>query len=207
MNMKISNDSPPTTESDVRNRAVDSTDTEQKSEPSPFSQVLAKKHSTGESARDLKSKLVNTSNPMLTGIPAELFQFDRRLEAPKIESKHMVELPSDLQDLVQEIAVVSGGREVHIEMNSNVLKGLHVRIEKQDGVVAIQFQSTSEDIARLLTRNLDGLAQSLADRGISAAEIRVVTTQETTRRWSQTQKSRSDSNSGRGSQSGRQGQR
>src|SRR5262249_33449183 len=136
---------------------------------------------------------------------------DRSLQLSEVESQHVVQLPRELQQLVREISVVAGGNAVNIELNSNVLKGLHIRIEKQNEAVAIQFQSTSEDVARLLSRNLDSLSQGLADRGVNVADIRVAKIQESSNTPSyksgSKSGSRSGSDSGGQSQSGRQGRR
>ena len=204
MNMNITNDAPPAVDSDVNNQDTSSPDTQKNDQPSPFSKVLAKKQAAPED--DKRTKGESDFNPLLAGIMGGPTPLDRLVEASKAESKHVVQLPPDLQSLVTEISIASGGREVHIEMNSNALKNLHIRIEKQDGALAIQFQSSSENTARLLSRNIDGLSQSLADRGVNVADIKVTTTQEN-KKWSQKQGSKSDSQSGKGSQSGRQGQR
>ena len=206
--MNISNDAPPPANSDVSNQDANSNDTQPKTEPSTFSRVLAKKQAPLEGHGDLKKVGPGgESNPPLAGMLGGTSPFDQSLAAQKVGCKHVVELPPDLQNLVREIAVVSGGREVHIEMNSSALKGLHIRIEKQDGAVAIQFQCALDDTARLLSRNAEGLSQNLAERGISVADIRVSASQETSQKWSQKQRSKSEQQSGARSQSGRQGQR
>jgi flagellar hook-length control protein FliK len=211
--MKISNDGPPPADSDVSNHDVNSGEKQQKDEPSPFSRVLTKKQSTTQDGTGLSggNRRGSDLEAMLTGVVPEHPPFERSLQLSEVESKHVVQLPPDLQQLVREISVVAGGSAVNIELNSNVLKGLHIRIEKQNEAVAIQFQSTSEDVARLLSRNLDSLSQGLADRGVNVADIRVATVKEAadTLSYKSGSKSgsRSGSDSGRQSQSGRQGRR
>jgi Flagellar hook-length control protein FliK len=206
--MKISNESPPAADSDMNSHDADTPNNEQQNEPSPFSRVLAKKQALeDEQGGQGNSRRVGEPDGTITGIMPNPSLFDRPFVASKTDSKHIVALPVELQSLVREISVVSGGHEVHIEMNSNALRGLHIRIEKQDGAVAIQFQSSSEDTARLLSRNLDSLSQSLADRGVSVADIRVTTVAATAKKWSQKPGSQSGSNSGGRSQSGREGKR
>ena len=74
-----------------------------------------------------------------------------------------------------EVGVNAAGRqEVHIELNSNVLKGLVIRVERHDNGVGIQFQSASEDVSRLLSSNLEVLTQGLANRGVEVDGIQVV---------------------------------
>jgi len=210
MNMNISNDTSLPVDSKLDERERSNTKGQrQKNEPSTFSRVLAKKPTSNQDGADIDGNRRSESetNPLAMVTPSQPSPFDGWMEPGKIEPKHVVELPQDLQNLVREIAVVNGGREVHIEINSNVLKGLHIRIEKQDGAVAIQFQSSSEDTARILSRNLDGLSQTLADRGVNVSDIRVTTVQETAKTWSQKQGSKSGQDSGARSQSGRQGKR
>lgn len=209
MSMNISNDGPLPVSTDGNGSEVNNSKVQQKDEASPFSRMLAKKQTAGEGDGNLKgnARTKGDFNALLDVMMSSPSPFDQPSQVSKVESKHTVDLPPELQNLVREIAVVNGGREVHIEMNSNALKGLHIRIEKQDGAVAIQFQSTSEDTARLLSRNIDGLSQSLADRGVNVADIRVTTAQETSSKWSQKQNPKRDQQSGGQSQSGRQGQR
>src|SRR5947207_13179964 len=79
-----------------------------------------------------------------------------------------------MQQRERESSVVvngAGNQQVNIEMTSYVVKGLHVHIERKEGAVAIQFDSTSEQVANLLTKNLESLSQGLADRGVGVAEI------------------------------------
>lgn len=147
-------------------------------EPSPFSRVLAKKREGKQESAETKGekrteKNVEGAAPALVQEPT---RFGQPIQATAVEGKHVVALPPELQSLVREISVVvnaAGTQQVHIELNSNVLNGLHIRIERQGGAVAIQFQSSSDDVARLLSRNADALSQSLADRGINVGDIRV----------------------------------
>jgi flagellar hook-length control protein FliK len=77
---------------------------------------------------------------------------------------------------VREISVVvnpSGNQQVHIEMNSQVLKGLHIQIERNQGTIAIQFQSNSAQVTDLLQKNVAVLSQALSDKGMSQPTIRV----------------------------------
>jgi flagellar hook-length control protein FliK len=89
-----------------------------------------------------------------------------------------------LQQLVKEILVVVQSpdqQQVHVEMNSNVLKGLQVDIHRQDGAVAIQFHSTSDQVNNLISTNIDMLSQGLEDRGVNVSSIRVAGSKESGR--------------------------
>ena len=206
--MKISDPQPATSDSNVNADDTELSQNAEKDEPSPFSQVLAKKQ--GANQEGAKSKGGQRSQSALIPTAAGFLQepkiFDQSVQAAKTEGKPGVALPVELQQLVREISVVvnaAGKQQVHIELNSNVLKGLHIRIERQDGAVNIQFQSGSDEVARLLSRNVDTLSQGLADRGVSVADIHVSGPRESAR--AQDYKSRSNLG-GRG-QSGRQGGR
>ena len=113
---------------------------------------------------------MDASNINVIATPANFSQVS---PAQEVTAKHVVEIPPQLQQLVREISVVAGRDQVHIELNSNVLKGLHIEIEKQNGGIAIQFQSSSPEVTKLLTSNMTVLSQSLADRGLSVSDIRV----------------------------------
>jgi flagellar hook-length control protein FliK len=99
------------------------------------------------------------------------------MQPTAVQSKSPVQLPPELQGLVREISSlvnVKGNQQVNIELNSNVLKGLHIQIERQkDGAIAIQFQSSSEAVSQLLSKNMDALSQGLVDRGVNVGDIRV----------------------------------
>ena len=99
------------------------------------------------------------------------------MQPTAVQSKSPVQLPPELQGLVREISSlvnVKGNQQVNIELNSNVLKGLHIQIERQkDGAIAIQFQSSSEAVSNLLSKNMDALSQGLIDRGVNVGDIRV----------------------------------
>ena len=119
---------------------------------------------------------------------------DQSIQTGQGESKRMVAVPPEVQQLVREISVVvnaAGKQQVHIELNSNVMQGLHIRIERQEGAITIQFQSSSDDVSRLLLKNADALSQGLADRGVNLADIRVIGPRDSTR--VQTDKYRSGS--------------
>ena len=156
-------------------------------EPSAFSQVLAKKREGKE--EDTETKGGKGTEKPLDPAAAGLMQAaptlpDQPIQAGQVESKRMVALPPEMQHLVREISVVvntAGKQQVHIELNSNVMQGLHIRIERKEGVIEIQFQSSSDDVSRLLLRNADALSQSLADRGLNVADIRVTGPRDSTR--------------------------
>jgi flagellar hook-length control protein FliK len=207
--MRISDSQPTANDADVSSRDTDSSQRAEKDESSKFAKVLAKKHPEGDEAAKSKDGKPsgNDLDPANLGLMQIPKGFEASIQAAQVDGKRVVAVPPELQQLVREISVVVNSadrQQVHIELNSNVLKGLHIRIDRQDGAVAIQFQSTSDQVSNLLTRNIDALSQGLADRGVNVSDIRVSRPQEYAR--ARDSKS-SGSNSGGSGQGGRQGGR
>jgi hypothetical protein len=81
-----------------------------------------------------------------------------------------------LEGLVQEILVVAGpgvDTKVDVQFQSTTLDGLNVRIVRKGDEVSIRFLTGSESVAKLLTRNVDQLSQSLHAKGVPVAPIQV----------------------------------
>jgi flagellar hook-length control protein FliK len=177
--MKINDTQTPATDPGLDSPAdVDSSsddDQQQPDEPSAFSRVLAKKQEARQetATQNPGKRGEGEMDPAQVNATSTQTPFGQVAQAKEVESTRAVEVPSQLQSLVREISVVSGKDQVHIELNSNVLRGLHIQIEKQDGAVAIQFQSASPEVTRLLSSNLDSLSQGLVDRGVSVSDIRI----------------------------------
>lgn len=149
---------------------------------SAFAKVLTKKQSQDTSAFDSGKNSKSDLDPALANPPTTPEPSDRAIDAAAIEGKHVVSLPPDLAQLVREISVVvnaPGQQQVHIELNSTTLKGLQIRLDRQEGGIAIQFQSSSDEVARLLSKNVDALTQGLADRGVNLADIHIAGPQQT----------------------------
>jgi hypothetical protein len=148
-----------------------------KDKASPFAKLLSRKQQPDQDADRLgvgkgpKSELDASMSSLLENETRAL-----TVGAPSTEDKHVVTLPPQLQELVREISLgvnASGQEQVQIDLNSNVLKGLQIRIEKHEGGVAIQFQSSSEEVASLLSKSADTLSRALVDRGLTVLDIRV----------------------------------
>jgi flagellar hook-length control protein FliK len=206
--MKISDSQPPVSDADLETDRADSSQSDEKDEPSSFSRLLVKKQVSNQGGA-MQAKDGKQSATEFEAIVATFMQipksFDSSMQTAQVESKHAVSLPPELQQVVREISLVvnaAGNHEVHIELNSNVLKGLHIRIGRQEGAVAIQFQSASEQVMNLLSRNLDALSQALVDRGVNVADIRIADSREYSR--SKNQKN-SSSKFGSREQRGRRG--
>jgi flagellar hook-length control protein FliK len=174
-------------------------------ENSTFSKMLAKKRDAGQDANQSQGGAKGGQggqDPSTLDIMQQQSGLDRPLETAPVEGKHIVAVPPELQQLVREISVAvnaQGNKEVQIELHSNTLKGLNIRIERQAEGVSIQFQSTSDQVSSLLQKNLPALTQGLNDRGVTVSTIKVSGPKEAAR--SQDSEGRSNF----GNQSGRQG--
>jgi|KBSMisStaDraftv2_1062788.scaffolds.fasta_scaffold194676_3 flagellar hook-length control protein FliK len=173
--MRIDDTTPPAATTDSSDADTDTTKSDdQTDEASPFARVLAKKQEGRQEGSATKGgvggKKEDPASFAAMQIPADL---SPRVQPEAITAKHAVELPPQLQQLVHEISVVAGKHQVHIEMNSNVLKGLQINIENQNGAIAIQFLTNSPAITTLLTNNLSLLSKGLDVRGVNVSDIRI----------------------------------
>lgn len=154
--------------------------TDTAADSSNFSRLLAKKREAAQEANQFQSGAKSSqSGPNQDGPAFTLSQpatLDRPLQPTAVEGPHSVNLPPELQQVVKEISVAvntAGNQQVHIELNSNVLKGLHIQIERKNDGVAIQFQSTSDQVSSLIEKNMPSLSQGLSDRGVTVSNINV----------------------------------
>jgi flagellar hook-length control protein FliK len=177
--MRIS-DVPPESDPSVNNADdANSQQTSEQDESSNFSKMLARKRAAGQEGNQPEGSLKPQSSSSSTNIDPTQIQppgFQTSIQATAVESKHIVAIPPELQQLVREISTTvnsAGNHQVSIEMNSNVLKGLNIRIERGDAGVAIQFQSNSAQVSALLQNNMSSLSQGLADRGVRVSDIGV----------------------------------
>lgn len=183
--MKIS-DSQPIGNGDLETDRVDPSQSDDQDKPFAFSRLLSKKQLSSQEASHSKDERQSASE--FETILAAFMQIpkscDLSTQTAEVQNKHAVTLPPELQQVVREISVVvnsAGNQEVHIELNSNVLKGLHIRIDRHEGALAIQFQSASEQVMNLLSKNVDALSQALADRGVNVTDIRIANSREYSR--------------------------
>jgi len=178
-------DVPPDSDPSVSN--TDDSNVQQEKDESAFAKMLAKRREASQienqpqgTAKKQSDVNSGTVDPMLQQPVA----FQGSIQPSAVEAKHIVAVPPELQQLVKEISVAvnsAGNHQVNIEMNSNVLKGLHIRIERGDAGMTIQFQSTSDQVSALLQNNMPALSQGLADRGVRVSDIRVTATRDASR--------------------------
>ncbi len=207
--MKVTDPQPPASDGSdlaVNDDDLDSSDQSDQEEPSAFSQVLARKRQANQEGSQAKGKRADSNADPTAGASAAVQPtFEQAMQAAPVESKHVVAVPPEIEQLVDEISVVvgpEGKQEVHIEMNSNVLDGLQIVIDRQDAGIRVQFQSASEQVTALVSNNIAALAQGLEDRGVAVAGIRVVGPQESARNQRFGYRSGSGGNQ-RGGQGGR----
>jgi flagellar hook-length control protein FliK len=178
--MKITDSQPPVSDANPPADDADSAKKSKDDKASPFSQLLSKKKGNNngdESPSKGAPSRESVFDPASAGlIPGQMPKTELPIKTAQVESKQPVTLPVELQQLVREITVgvnAAGRQEVHIEMNSNVLKGLHIQVERKDGAIAIQFQSTSDQVTNILQRNVAALSQAFTDKGMNEPVIRV----------------------------------
>ena len=202
--MKITDPQQPVSDSNRTEHDLDVSEAAKSDDASAFSQVLSKKREGKEEDTDTKGgQHADTPfDPAAAGLlQAPPTMPDQPIQVGQVESKRIVAVPPEVQQLVREISVVvntAGKQQVHIELNSNVMQGLHIRIERQEGAISIQFQSSSPDVARTLLRNADALSQGLVDRGLNVADIRVTGPQDSARVPTHNNRSGSRQSQGRG---------
>jgi len=174
---------------DVESDDIDSQSTQPDDQPSAFSQVLAKKKAddreVNSSRTEKKKEAPRPPNPS-SAAAQQPFIREVSGSVAGIDSKHAVSLPPDLQKLVREISVAmdkAGNEKVQIEMNSNVLKGLQIKIERQQGALQIQFVTDSQQVSGLINRNIEALSQSLSSLGEDNVNVRVTGTREAGKAW------------------------
>ena len=191
--MKIDDNQPSIDDASLNADEVESDDMESQStqaddQPSAFSQMLAKKKGDDREATASRTEKKKEAPRQPSAGSAQQQPLLRELSGSvaSIDSKRAVSLPPDLQQLVREITVAmdkAGNEKVQIEMNSDVLKGLQVKIERQQGALAIQFVTDSQQVSGLINRNLESLSQSLSSLGEGSVHIRVTGTRDAGKSW------------------------
>ena len=176
--MKISESQAASNTSQARDSETDSKKRgPDEAEKSSFSKVLSNKRSPGEGGSSHGGKpFAGELDPSMMGTMQLQTPFEQTMRPAPVQGAQSVNVPPDLQQLVKEISVVVNSpdhQQVHIELNSNVLKGLHVDIRRQDGAVSIEFRSNSDQVSNLISSNLSVLSQNLQDSGVNVSNIRV----------------------------------
>jgi flagellar hook-length control protein FliK len=201
--MRIS-DSQPSSGDPTVSDTSNSREKTENSESSSFSKMLAKKRDGQKNSdpfhalQEKQQGKADSGTSTVADAPPQTM--DRSIQSVQVESKHIVAVPPELQQVVREISAAvnaAGNHQVQIELNSSSLKGLRINIEKQAEGVAIQFQSNSDQVSGLLSRNVDSLMQGLGDRGITVSNISISGPRDSARSQDSTNRGYSSSQTGR----------
>ncbi|MFN0167306.1 MAG: flagellar hook-length control protein FliK [Bryobacteraceae bacterium] len=83
-----------------------------------------------------------------------------------------------IRSIVQEVRMVAkpGDKtQIDIQLTSKTLDGLQIKIERgEEGRMRIDFVTKNDDVAQLLSRNMQNLSQSLAAHGLRVSNIQIV---------------------------------
>lgn len=80
------------------------------------------------------------------------------------------------QKIVERVRVgtnAAGAAEFQIDLRSNVLKGLSIKVSGGNGKIRAVFSGGDKDVLKLLQENAEGLKQALGGRGLSLEEFRI----------------------------------
>jgi len=172
---------------EIESDDLDSQSTQSDDQPSAFSQVLSKKKADDREVNSSRTeKKKEAPRPPNPGSAQQPFIREVSGSVAGVDSKQAVSLHPDLQKLVREISVAmdkAGNEKVQIEMNSNVLKGLQIKIERQQGTLQIQFLTDSQQVSGLINRNIEALSQSLSSLGEGNVNVRVTGTRDPGKAW------------------------
>lgn len=119
------------------------------------------------------------------GFTGGSFRLNPALMAPVAPARPKdVQGNAKLRALAQEIAQkiverarvgtnAAGQAEFQIDLRSNVLKGLSIKISGGNGKIKATFSGSDKEILRMLREQGEGLKQALAGRGLSLEEFKV----------------------------------
>jgi hypothetical protein len=119
------------------------------------------------------------------GAMAAGFRFNPALMAPVPVAKPKDTGASDrLRALAQEIAQkivervrvgtnAAGAAEFQIDLRSNVLKGLSIKVSGGNGKIKAVFSGSDREVMKLLKQQSEGLKSALAGRGLTLEELRI----------------------------------
>ncbi|MCI0423705.1 MAG: flagellar hook-length control protein FliK [Acidobacteria bacterium] len=95
---------------------------------------------------------------------------------PQVASAQPAIPKQPIQALANEIwhgVNARGQEQVDIHLNSKVLDGLKIQIVRDTDRLNIRFESASDAVSQLLTRNVGALTESLVAHGVRVGQIRV----------------------------------
>lgn len=80
------------------------------------------------------------------------------------------------QKIVERVRVgtnAAGKIEFQIDLRSDVLKGLSVKVSSQNGKIKAVFQGSDKDVLKMIEEQKEALTQALASRGLSLEDFKV----------------------------------
>ncbi len=99
-------------------------------------------------------------------------------EVQAVERPRPLHEMQQIRSIVQEVRMVAkpGDKtQIEIQLTSKTLDGLQIKIERgEEGRMQIDFVTRNDDVAQLLSRNMQNLSQSLAAHGLRVSNIQVV---------------------------------
>jgi hypothetical protein len=113
------------------------------------------------------------------------FRFNPALMAPVPVAKANSTTPSDrlrqiaaeiAQKIVERVRVgtnAAGKSEFQIDLRSNVLSGLSVKVSSSNGKIKALFSGSDRDVLKLLEDNAEALKKALSGRGLALEEFKV----------------------------------
>lgn len=119
-------------------------------------------------------------NPMGAG-----FRFNPALMAPVPVAKARDTATSDrIRRVAQEIAQkivenvrvgtnAKGQAEFQIDLRSNVLSGLSIKLSGGNGKISASFSGSDKEVLKMLEENREGLSKALSGRGLTLTELKI----------------------------------
>ncbi len=111
------------------------------------------------------------------------FRFNPALMAPMAVAKpkeasgseRLRKVANELaQKIVENVRVgtnASGRSEFQIDLRSNVLSGLSVKVSSHQGKISAVFSGSNKDVMKLIEEHSEALKKALADRGLSLEDL------------------------------------
>jgi hypothetical protein len=120
------------------------------------------------------------------GVPAG-FRFNPVLMAPvPVAQKSNVGSSDRLRRIANEIAQkivervrvgknAAGAAEFQIDLRSNVLSGLSIKVQSQQGKISMVFSGSDKDTLKYIEEQVEGLKESLSSRGLKLSDLKFET--------------------------------
>lgn len=120
------------------------------------------------------------------GVPSG-FRFNPALMAPvpvaqkrdMAGSERLRRIANEIaQKIVEKVRVgknAAGAAEFQIDLRSNVLSGLSIKVQSQAGKISMIFSGSDKDTLKYIEEQVEGLKESLTSRGLKLADLKFET--------------------------------